>query len=115
MAILDTRDLYVEMTELLEAAEKGELEPYDSERLADLTNLDSQFSHGLKGQEMYDPIMIPEAEFTDYAEELARDIGAISDDYSWPTSFIDWEAAADHLKMDYWEVEFENTTFLLRG
>lgn len=113
--VLDTRDLAVEMEELLSKAEKGELEDYEGERLADLTQLDSQFDNGLAGQEMYDPIMIAEDYFETYAEELAKDIGAISDDYSWPHSHIDWEAAANHLKMDYWEVEFENTTFLLRG
>lgn len=41
-----------------------------------------------------------------YARELAEDIGAVPNDGSWPLPFIDWEAAAKELSMDYSGVEF---------
>jgi len=54
----------------------------------------------------YDPILIHARYFTDYARELADDIGAIDSNADWPLSFIDWDAAADALKVDYEEVVF---------
>lgn len=52
--------------------------------------------------------------FETYAEEFADDIGAIDRNASWPISCIDWEAAADELKMDYSSFEFEGTTWWVR-
>lgn len=46
-------------------------------------------------------ILVLDDYFEDYAEQLASDIGAISDDAGWPLSFIDWSAAADALRQDY--------------
>mgnify|MGYP003412182680 FL=1 len=51
---------------------------------------------------------------TEYAEELASDIGAIDQDAGWPLSHIDWEGAAEDLKDDYTEVEILGATFYLR-
>lgn len=52
--------------------------------------------------------------FEEYAEELARDIGAIGVDDGWPLGYIDWEAAADALKIDYTSFEFRGTTYWAR-
>jgi len=52
--------------------------------------------------------------FEEYAKEFASDIGAISDDAGWPASFIDWEAAANALKQDYSEFEWDGATWLTR-
>lgn len=54
--------------------------------------------------------------FTEYAEDLASDIG----DYDprnvrWPYTCIDWEKAADELKRDYMQVEFDGTTYWTRS
>ncbi len=53
--------------------------------------------------------------FESYARELAEDIGAISKDCQWPATCIDWERAADELKMDYSSVEFGNYTYYYRA
>lgn len=58
-------------------------------------------------------ILIHENNFEDYARELASDMGDINDN-NWPYCHIDWEAAAEALKMDYTTVEFECTTFFFR-
>lgn len=54
--------------------------------------------------------------FTEYAEDLASDIG----DYDprnvrWPYTCLDWEKAADELKQDYMQVEFDGTTYWMRS
>jgi hypothetical protein len=50
--------------------------------------------------------LILDSYFKSYAQELAEDIGAISDFSSWPASCIDWDQAADELKQDYTQVTF---------
>lgn len=58
--------------------------------------------------------LIADSYFTEYAREFANDIGAVADAYSWPASHIDWDAAADALKVDYSEVELLGVTFWAR-
>ncbi len=58
--------------------------------------------------------LIRETYFTEYAQELAEDIGAINKDAAWPACHIDWEAASDALKMDYSEAEFDGVTYYYR-
>lgn len=65
--------------------------------------------------ESYEPTLIPEDDFEDYARELAEDIGDMPREQSWPASYIDWEAAADALKMDYTTVEYDGTTHYIRS
>lgn len=59
--------------------------------------------------------LIAEAYFTEYAQQLADDIGAINKDATWPSCHIDWEAAAASLKKDYTEVDFGGAAFLMRA
>lgn len=59
--------------------------------------------------------LIREDYFEDYAQELAEDIGAIGKDMPWPCTCIDWEQAAQELKQDYTESEFDGTTYYWRG
>ena len=63
----------------------------------------------------YDPTLIDALYFKDYARQLAEDLGCIPDDYSWPASHIDWDAAADSLKMDYMSVSLAGREFFIRG
>lgn len=62
-----------------------------------------------------EPLMIPEDEFQDYAQELAEEIGAVSSGMQWPLNCIDWDAAAKELKMDYSKVEVDGITYLFRA
>lgn len=64
---------------------------------------------------LYGATLIRESYFESYAQELAEDIGAINSDAQWPTCHIDWKAAAEALKMDYSEVEFDGVTYLIRS
>jgi len=56
-------------------------------------------------------LLIRDSYFTEYAEDLAYDIGAVDDDMQWPLRHIDWEAAAEELKVDYTSVTFDGEDY----
>lgn len=58
--------------------------------------------------------LIRDSYFERYAQDLAEDIGAIQKDLAWPACHIDWKAAADALKMDYTEVDFDGEAYWVR-
>ena len=60
----------------------------------------------------YGVTLIPESEFRNYAMDLAENIhGGVE---GWPFDCIDWEQAADSLRMDYSRVEYNGETYLYR-
>jgi chromosome segregation ATPase len=59
--------------------------------------------------------LIRESYFTEYAQQLAEDLGAISANAPWPACHIDWDAAAEELKMDYSTVDFDGVTYYYRA
>lgn len=58
--------------------------------------------------------LIRESYFQEYAKQLAEDLGAIDRNAAWPLNCIDWEEAADELKADYTEVDFDGVTYFVR-
>jgi hypothetical protein len=62
-----------------------------------------------------DPCLIPESEFTDYARELAEDCGMVATDGGWPGRHIDWQAAADELRQDYTEYDYNGESCYTRA
>lgn len=64
--------------------------------------------------EWYPVSFIEDDYFTDYAKELADDIGAIDAKASWPNRHIDWEAAAQDLQQDYSSIDIAGVTFWYR-
>jgi hypothetical protein len=62
----------------------------------------------------YPVTLIRDSSFQDYAQEHAEDIGAIGRDAQWPLSYIDWDRAADELKMDYQQVDFDGVQYWYR-
>jgi hypothetical protein len=93
--------------------EDHEFQDYEQEELDALLELETEIG-SLEGCASNGVYFIDEDYFEDYARELAYDIGAIDSDTSWPCTHIDWEAAADELRMDYTEVEFEGNNYLVR-
>lgn len=59
--------------------------------------------------------LIRESYFKDYAQELAEDIGAINKDANWPNDCIDWDKAADELRVDYMAVDYDGVTYYIRA
>ncbi len=60
--------------------------------------------------------LVRESYFKEYAQQFADDIGAVDRDrtMNWPYTCIDWDAAADELRMDYTSVEFDGVTYWVR-
>jgi hypothetical protein len=84
--ILDVRDLIARVEEL------ENLEPADEEEK--WNNCDEYF--------------------TAYAQKLADDTGAVPANVHWPMTCIDWDMAARDLKMDYFFVEINGSTYWYR-
>jgi|AACY02.16.fsa_nt_gi hypothetical protein len=57
--------------------------------------------------------LIRDSYFVSYAEELAEDLYDMNQ--GWPFCHIDWDAAAETLKQDYINVEFDGTTYWVRS
>lgn len=97
-----------EETEELEDNEPPDLDDDEAQELAELDALESDVTEWSSGN-----TLIPEEDFTDYVQDLAKDIGAIGSDADWIV--IDWEATADGVKMDYIEVTYQGDTYLVRA
>jgi hypothetical protein len=133
--IIDSRDVIKRIEELTGAFEAAGLDPakldppaadYDDQGLAEddpahdravelakLKALEdeaedcSDWNHG--------ETLIRESYFRQYAEQFADDIGAIDAEAKWPLNHIDWDAAAEELKSDYTEVDFDGVAYLIRS
>jgi hypothetical protein len=91
------------------------LEDWEEEYRDELTKL-NDLEREVGDNWMHGETLIPEDDFEDYAEELAADLyGNEIRDADWPFDCIDWERAADALRMDYSSVEYQGTTYLFRS
>ena len=108
-ALLNRKNELIELRD----DEDHEFQDYEQEELDALLELESEIG-SLEECARNGVYFIDEDYFEDYARELAHDIGVISDDYAWPACHIDWEAAANELRMDYTEVDFDGQTYLVR-
>lgn len=105
--IIDSRDLIARAAELEANEDRDEDEDAELAAILELAEEVSEWEYGAG--------LIREDYFTEYAQELAEDIGAIDKDAAWPASYIDWDAAADALKMDYSAVKFLGFTYYVRA
>ncbi len=62
----------------------------------------------------YGESLIRDSYFTEYAQQLAEDIGAIDRNANWPNDCIDWDKAAEELQQDYTSVDFDGVTYWIR-
>lgn len=63
----------------------------------------------------YGVVLVSDAYFEEYAQQFAEDVyGFDSATSQWPMCHIDWEAAADSLRMDYTEIDYDGVTFWAR-
>ena len=59
--------------------------------------------------------LIHEDYFTEYCEELCKDIGDIPKELPWYiANHIDWDGVADEIKQDYTEIDFDGETYYVR-
>ena len=114
--IIDVRDIIARIEDL-ESEQPLQADDYLAE--LDLLKALMDDLKGNGGDEQWDgdwyPVtLVNVSHFTEYAQQLAEDIGAIPSDAKWPNNHIDWDAAADALKEDYSEVEYDGVTYLYR-
>lgn len=120
--ILDSRDLINYLEELeAELEEWVEDDGKDEEKYLYLsTEIEKMLEIIREGEQTvsdwkYGETLISEDYFTQYAEELADELGLIDSKAHWPTCYIDWEAAAESLKMDYTSIDIEGRTYYARS
>lgn len=118
---LDSRDVYQRICELESEVKHMNDSPdeYDSDdiecakcELATLESFRAEIDHP---DFMSGMTLISENYFTEYTQEFANDIGAVDLKEGWPFNHIDWDAAADELRMDYSSAELDGTTYLFRS
>lgn len=78
-------------------------------------NLSSFRDEAMSSEWKYGVVLIREDYFTEYAQQLAEEIGAINRDASWPLNHINWDAAADELKNDYSQADLDGETYYYRS
>jgi hypothetical protein len=103
----------VELTDMFDDAD-CELTGQEEQELEELHELESELGMTLEAADQNGLYFIDEDYFVEYAKEFAYDVGAIDSDAVWPCTHIDWDAAADELRMDYTEVEYEGSTYLVQ-
>jgi hypothetical protein len=109
--VIDSRDIIQRIDDLefdVEILNEDELE--ELQILKDLAE-DASDSPDWKCGET----LISDDYFEDYAKELAQDNGDINGGEGWPFNCIDWEEAADQLKQDYFDVDFDGVTYWVRA
>jgi hypothetical protein len=108
---LDVEELADELDELRDRFVDDE--EIDEDRLRELTQLERELGGDLHIAGRDRGPFISDTTFEEYAIELAEDIGPKMD--GWPYDYIDWERAADALKQDFYNVDFEGETYWYRA
>jgi hypothetical protein len=120
--IIDSRDVVERITFLRN--EIADLELNDNEFTDEIENLKEELTklkildedgrNEFSEEWEYGVGLIHEDYFVEYAEQLAEDIGAIDKSAGWPSNYIDWDAAASALKVDYNPIDFDGETYWAR-
>ncbi len=97
--------------EEIESADAAMLDWEDSEDCIKLNELQA-ISEEIYGWQ--DGVtLIHEDFFADYAKDFAEAVFGLSD--GWPYNFIDWDSAAEQLKIDYTNCEYQGETYYYRA
>jgi len=116
MDVIDTRDLQDRLEEIeydLETLDLSPTERTDFEQEAKAIREVKAEVDGYAGDTFQDGVqLIAMEDFPEYIQELLEDTGDVPK-LPWYVE-IDWAATADHLRVDYTEVDFQGTTYLFR-
>ena len=116
MDVIDTRDLQDRLEEIEYDLESLDLSPTDRAELEQellVLKAVKEEVDGYAGDSFEDGVqLIAEEDFPTYIQELLEDCGDVPK-LPWYVE-VNWEATANHLRVDYTEVEFEGTTYLFR-
>jgi len=112
--IIDSRDIIARIEELeeMENNKDEEMSNDEKEELDILRKINEECKSYPNWE--FGEILIRDSYFEEYTQDFALDIGAISDDTSWPSNCIDWEQAARELQMDYGLIDFDGVEYWIR-
>ena len=115
---IDSRDI-IERIEELETDRDDAIdlgEEFDSDDAKELKNL-LELAEQCEGYGdwEYGETLIRDDYFKEYAQDLAEDIYGMDKSQPWPYCHIDWEAAANALRIDYMCVEFDGVDYQMRA
>ena len=98
-------------------AAKQELKDWKDSNLDELTALIALQDEACGSPDWgYGEQLIRESYFTEYCEELCKDIGDLPQELPWYIgNHIDWEGVAREIKMDYTEVDFDGISYFIRS
>ena len=106
--MIDSRDIIEAITDLEDAEDEDDQEELKTlKALQDEAEGTSDWVHG--------EALIRDSYFTDYAQQLAEDIGAVDLNATWPMNCLDWDYAAEQLQQDYFGVDFDGITYWIRS
>ena len=118
--VIDSRDVIARIEELeseMEDLEGQELENWKEDYQDELDSLKAlaEEAEGSPDWE-YGETLIRDSYFTEYAEELCKDIGEIPKELPWYiANHIDWDGVASELKQDYMSVDFDGVEYWIRA
>lgn len=111
--ILDSRDIITRIDELEAEGLGGPLGVEDQEELETLQGV-AKDAEGSPDW-VYGEALIRDSYFQEYAQELAEDCGMVDGTAKWPMSCLDWAAAAEELKADYSDIDYDGITYWIRA
>ena len=112
--IIDSRDIIERIDELESDFKDGTRDDSEKDELIALKKLAKE-GEDYSSDWKYGEALIRDTYFTDYAMELAEDIGAINSDSNWPNNCIDWDQAARDLQMDYSIIDYDGVDYWIRS
>jgi hypothetical protein len=110
---INASDLMERVKELSAMPERDEFEEQELIGLRTLvSDLESRFGRGYIEQN--NTTLVRESYFEEYARDEAYDMGDVSKEGS-VDSYVDWPRYAEAVSQDWAEVDFDGTTYLVRG
>jgi hypothetical protein len=109
MTIPNNNDDLIDSRDVIDAWDKDSTDP-EMLALGELIDECEDYVEDWK----YGVTLIRDSYFKTYAMELAYEIGAVPENYTWPTSCIDWDQATRELQMDYTCVNFAGVEYWVR-
>lgn len=110
---IDSRDVDARISELSDMVEEDTIDEEEKEELSALLAFKGE-AEGYAPDWPYGRALINDDYFTEYAQDLAHNLGFTDNVGSWLYSCIDWEQAARELQQDYTSVEFDGQTFWVK-
>lgn len=116
---IDSRDVIARIEELRSDLESaiGDSDHDSADEIRDeLAPLEKLASDGESLSDwQYGVTLVRDSYFESYARDLAEDMsGEAIRNASWPFNHIDWDAAAEALKIDYTEIDFDGVAYYAR-